>query len=215
VKDPAPHSTANPKVDAYLAAAEPFAQPVLEHLRVLIHKACPQVEETIKWSRPFFLHHSVILCNISAFRQHCSFGFWGAEMTALLNKANALREGGMGSLGRIVRVQDLPPDKQMLEWIRQAAAFIDSGEHISPIAARRTVVKPPKPAPEPPANFTTALKKDKKATAAFAAFSPSAQREYIEWIAEARRPETQQRRIATALEWIVLGKPRNWKYQTG
>jgi uncharacterized protein YdeI (YjbR/CyaY-like superfamily) len=215
VKKPTSASTQNPRVDAYLAKAEPFAQPILEHLRALIHNASPQVEETIKWSRPFFLHRGVLLCNISAFKQHCSFGFWGAEMAAALQKEDALREEGMGSLGRIVRVQDLPADKQMLEWIRQAVTFIDSGEHTSPIAARRTVAKPPKAAPETPAIFTAALKKDKKAAAAFAAFSPSAQREYVEWIAEAKRPETQQRRIATALVWIAEGKQRNWKYQAG
>jgi uncharacterized protein YdeI (YjbR/CyaY-like superfamily) len=103
----------------------------------------------------------------------------------------------------------------MLEWIRQAAAFVDSGEHTSPIAARRTVAKPPQPAPELPTDFVAGLKKDKKTAIAFAAFSPSAQREYVEWITEAKRPETQQRRIATALEWIAEGKQRNWKYQAG
>jgi uncharacterized protein YdeI (YjbR/CyaY-like superfamily) len=119
----------------------------------------------------------------------------------------------MGSLGRIVRLQDLPPDKLMLEWIRQAAAFVESGEYTSPIAARRKVVKAPKPPVGIPTEFTAALKKDKKAATVFAAFSPSCKREYIEWIADAKRPETQQRRIATAVEWIAEGKQRNWKYQ--
>jgi len=203
----------NPKVDAYINKAKPFAQPILEHLRELVHKGCPKVEETIKWSRPFFEYKGAILGNMSAFNEHCTFGFWGQEIGAVLREANVLREEGMGSLGRITSVKELPPDKQMLGWIRQATAFIDSGNYTSPIAARHKVVKAPKAAPETPTEFATALKKDKKASAAFAAFSPSCKREYIEWIAEAKRPETRDKRIATALEWIAEGKQRNWKYQ--
>ena len=152
----------NPKVDAYINKAKPFAQPIMEHLRELVHKGCPNVEETIKWSRPFFEYKGAILGNMSAFKEHCSFGFWGVEIGAVLREANVLREEGMGSLGRITTVKDLPPDKQMLAWIRQATAFIDSGNYTSPIAARNKVVKAPKSAPETPTEFATALKKDKK-----------------------------------------------------
>ncbi len=203
----------NPKVDAYINKAKPFAQPVLEHLRELVHKGCPAVEETIKWSRPFFEYKGAILGNMSAFKEHCSFGFWGEEIGAVLREAKALRDGGMGSIGRITSVKDLPSDKQMLAWIRQAAAFVDSGNYTSPIAARNKVVKAPKANIESPAEFAGALKKDKKAAAVFAAFSPSCKREYVEWIADAKRPETRDKRIATAIEWIAEGKQRTWKYQ--
>jgi len=203
----------NPRVDAYINQAKPFAQPVLEHLRELVHKGCPGVEETIKWSRPFFEYKGAILGNMSAFKEHCSFGFWGEEIGAVLREAKALRPDAMGSLGRISSLDDLPPDKHILGWIRQAAGFVDSGNYTSPIAARNKVVKAPKAVPEAPNQFATALKKDKKAAAVFAAFSPSCKREYLEWIAEAKRPETRDKRIATAIEWIAEGKQRNWKYQ--
>jgi uncharacterized protein YdeI (YjbR/CyaY-like superfamily) len=202
----------NPKVDAYCAKAQPFAQPILAHLRDLIHKACPDVEETIKWSRPFFQYRGAILCNMSAFKEHCSFGFWGEEIGAVLREAAVLKNGGMGSLGRITSVADLPSDKQMLGWIRQAAAFVDSGQYTSPIVARHKVVKP-KPSLDTPAEFKAALQRNKKAAAVFAAFSPTCKREYVEWIAEAKRQETRDKRIATAVEWIAEGKQRNWKYQ--
>jgi uncharacterized protein YdeI (YjbR/CyaY-like superfamily) len=202
----------NPKVDAYCAKAQPFAQPMLAHLRELIHKACPDVEETIKWSRPFFQYRGAILCNMSAFKEHCSFGFWGEEIGAVLREATVLKNGGMGSLGRTTSVADLPSDKQMLGWIRQAAAFVDSGQYTSPIVARHKVVKP-KPSLDTPAEFKAALQRNKKAAAVFAAFSPTCKREYVEWIAEAKRQETRDKRIATAVEWIAEGKQRNWKYQ--
>jgi uncharacterized protein YdeI (YjbR/CyaY-like superfamily) len=203
----------NPKVDAYVAKAQPFAQPIMEHLRHLVHKACPGIEETIKWSRPFFEYHGAILCNMSSFKEHCSFAFWGEEMSAVLREAKVLREDGMGSLGRITSLKDLPSDKQMLGWLRQAAEFVDTGQYTSPIAARRRVVKAPKPVLDEPLEFTAALRRNKKAAAVFAAFSPSCKREYLEWIAEAKRAETKDKRIATAVEWIAEGKQRNWKYQ--
>ena len=208
-----PKSSLNPKVDTYIANAPTFAQPILNHLRDLIHKGCPDAAEEMKWSRPFFLHNGEILCNISAFNAHCSFGFWGAEIGKVLTSDGVVQEGGMGSLGRITTVKDLPPSKQLLGYIRQAATLIDNGQGENRIVAARRVVKAPKPTPEAPAEFTAALKKSKAATTAYAAFSPSCKREYIEWIAEAKRPETRDRRITQAIAQIAEGKQRNWKYQ--
>lgn len=204
---------ANPKVDVYIAKSADFAQPILQHLRGLVHRACPDVVEEMKWSRPFFLHGGVILCNISAFKAHCSFGFWGAEIGNVLAGDGVVQEGGMGSLGKITSMKDLPLEKKLLGYIRQAAQLIDAGQGDNRVVVARRVVKAPKPPVEVPAEFTAALRRDRKAAAAYAAFSPSCQREYAEWITEAKRPETRQRRIAQAVEWIGEGKQRNWKYQ--
>ena len=203
----------DPRIDAYINKAKPFAQPILHHLRELVHKACPKVEETIKWSRPFFEYKGAILGNMSAFKEHCSFGFWGEEIGAVLREANVVQDGGMGSLGGITAVKDLPSNKEMLAFLKQATAFIDNGTYTSPIAARNKVVKVPKPQLETPAEFSQALKANKKAAAVFAAFSPSCKREYIEWITEAKRPETRDKRIAQSIEQIAENKQRNWKYQ--
>ena len=203
----------DPRVNLYIAKARPFAQPILEHLRELVHKACPSVVETIKWSRPFFEYKGVILGNMSAFKEHCSFGFWGEEISAVLRDAKVLQPDAMGSLGKLTSVADLPARKQMLDLLCQATAFIDKGEYTSPIAARHKVVKAPAATAEAPLEFTRALKANKKAAAVFAAFSPSCKKEYVEWIADAKRPETRDKRIATAIEWISEGKQRNWKYQ--
>jgi uncharacterized protein YdeI (YjbR/CyaY-like superfamily) len=208
-----PTSSFDRRVDAYIAKSRPFAQPILFEIRELVHKACPGVVETVKWSRPFFEYKGVILGNMSAFNEHCSFGFWGEEISAVLREKSVLQPGAMGSLGRLTTVKDLPAKKEMLGLIRQAVAFIDKGEYTSPIAARHKVVKAPAPPVETPAEFTKALKANKKAAAVFAAFSPSCKKEYVEWIAEAKRAETREKRVATAIEWISEGKQRNWKYQ--
>jgi uncharacterized protein YdeI (YjbR/CyaY-like superfamily) len=204
----------NPKVDAYVAKAQPFAQPILGHLRELVHRGCPGVEEEMKWSRPFFVYRGAILGNMSAFKEHCSFGFWGEEIGAMLRETNVLQADGMGSLGKIASLDDLPGDKRMLGWIKQAAEFVESGTHTGPIAARHQVVKAPKVQVPMPEEFAAALFQDKRAATVFAGFSPSCRREYIEWVAEAKRAETRERRIATAVAWIGEGKQRNWKYES-
>lgn len=194
----------NPKVDAYIAKAQPFARPILEHLRELMHKGCPQVEESIKWSQPFFEYKGAILGNMAGFKEHCHFGFWDKGL------AEDVRNSGDGPLKRVASLKELPPDKQMLAWIRETASNVDRGEYRSPIAER---ARKAKPEAKVPAELTAALKKNRKAASAFAAFSPSCRREYAEWIAEAKREETRAKRVATAVEWIAEGKQRNWKYQ--
>jgi uncharacterized protein YdeI (YjbR/CyaY-like superfamily) len=195
----------NPKVDAYIAKAKPFARPILEHLRALMHRACPDVEESIKWSQPFFSYKGTILANMAGFQSYCHLGFWDKSM------AEEVRNRGNGPLRRIASLKELPADKQLLAWMRQAAANVDSGDYRSPIAGR---VRRVKPEAQVPADLKTALKMNKRAAEVFEAFSPSCRREYVEWITEAKREETRRKRIATAVEWMAEGKQRNWKYQS-
>lgn len=198
----------NPKVDAYIEKAAPFAQPVLSHLRGLFHKACSEAAEEIKWSMPFFVYRGQLMGNIAAFKQHCSLGFFGPAMAAALKKDGLKSEDGMGSLGRITSLKDLPSDKKLMDYIGQAAAFIDDGGKVM-----SRPKKAPKAAPEVPADLAAALKRNKAAAKVFAKFSPRCKREYVDWIAEAKRAETKEKRVAQAVEWIAEGKQRNWKYQ--
>lgn len=200
----------NPKVDAYIAKAQPFAQPILSHVRELAHKACPDVEEEMKWSMPFFTLQDVILGHMAAFKQHCSVGFWGPEMKAILNEDGVLSEAGMGVLGKIASLKDLPPDKKLLTYYQQAAGFVATGQRTKSLVRPAKSKKPPL---ETPKELAAALKKNKAAAKVYTSFSPSCQREYNEWISEAKRPETRDKRVATAIEWIAEGKQRNWKYQ--
>jgi uncharacterized protein YdeI (YjbR/CyaY-like superfamily) len=201
------------RVDAYIAKAQPFAEPILTHIRESMHKASPDIEETIKWGMPFFTLHGVIVGNMAAFKQHCSLGIWGPEMAAML-KADGLDASGeaMGSLGRITSLKDLPAEKKLLGYFKQAAALVASGERKTSLPARKRA-KESKAAPVVPEELTAALRKNKKAAAVFAAFSPSCKREYTDWIAEAKREETKAKRVAQAVEWMAEGKQRNWKYQ--
>jgi hypothetical protein len=202
-----PPSKRDRRVDAYISNAPDFAKPILSHLRDLVRAACPEVEETMKWSRPHFLHHG-LLCGMSAFKQHCAFGFWLGETVLGATRKTPSEQDGMGHFGRITSLADLPGDKELLALIRKAAA-------LNEIGAKRRVA--PRPAGDRtlivPDYITAALRKNKKALAAFAVFSYSHKKEYVEWITEAKREETRQKRIETMLGWLAEGKSRNWKYE--
>ncbi len=199
----------DPRVDAYIAKSAEFARPILEHLRKLIHKACPGVVETIKWSMPFFEYKGEMLCNMSGFKQHCALGFWKASL--LKDPEGVLHvkdKNSMGHMDRITSLKDLPADKILVALIKEAATLNEQGVK-KPAPAKKS----PKQELPVPAALAAALKKNKKAGEVFAAFPPSHRREYIEWIAEAKTDETRDKRVATTLEWLIEGKSRNWKYQ--
>jgi uncharacterized protein YdhG (YjbR/CyaY superfamily) len=122
-----PEQLFDPRVDAYIEKAAPFAQPVLTHLRKLMHQACPHAAESIKWGMPFFLEQGIIIASMASFKQHCAFGFWGPEMKRVLAKDGLKASYGMGSLGRITGLQALPPDRVLLAYMSQAADFVESG----------------------------------------------------------------------------------------
>lgn len=193
------------RIDAYIANAAPFARPLLDRLREQVLAASPEIEETLKWSAPSFTYRGKILCSMAAFKQHASFGFW---QHARVMGVDVQREG-MGSFGKMTGPADLPSKRVLAPLLRKAMALIDAGE--SGRGGRKTTT--PKSPPEMPADLAAALRKNAAACRSFEAFSPSHRREYIEWILEAKRDETRQKRLAQTLEWLSEGKTRHWKYQ--
>jgi hypothetical protein len=193
------------RVDAYIRKAATFAQPILGHLRALVHKGCPQVQETIKWGVPHF-DYKGIFCSMAAFRHHVAFGFWKGQLLSRQGLPKTT-EKAMGQFGRLATLDDLPDDKKMLGLVRAAAKLNDDGVKISR-AAR--AVKPPV---KVPGYFAEALRANEKARAAFEKFPPSHKREYVQWVTEAKTEATRTRRLTTALEWMAKGKSRNWRYE--
>lgn len=197
----------DPRIDLYISKSAEFAKPILMHLRELVHVACQDVEETIKWSFASFDYKGP-MCSMAAFKQHCAFGFWKASLMKdkTLTK-NAESESAMGHYGKITSLKDLPSDKKIIAHIKEAMKLNDEGVKLPP----KKVAKDKKEIVIPD-YFLKELKKNKKALTTFQAFSPSHKREYIEWITEAKSDETKYRRIETAIEWMSEGKSRNWKY---
>ena len=195
--------TIDPRVDEYIAKSAEFAQPILIHLREVIHAACPEVKETIKWSMPNFDYHG-IMCNMAAFKQHCAFGFWKAEL--LLADEDDKGKEAMGQFGRITSVKDLPSKTVLTAYVKKAMKLNEAGVKVAkPKAAPRELVVPD--------YFIAALEANPAAYEVFNNFSTSAKREYCEWLTEAKTEATRDKRMAQAVEWIAEGKKRNWKYE--
>jgi uncharacterized protein YdeI (YjbR/CyaY-like superfamily) len=190
----------DPRVDDYIKKAQPFARPILTHLRKLVHKASPEVEETIKWRMPFFDHRGPI-CMMAAFKQHAIFGFWKGKL--LFGKED---EGAMGHFGRLTSMKDLPGDKQLLGYVKKAAQLNERG-----VQKKRTS-RGKKQTLSVPADLKAALAKNAKAKKTFENFSYSHKKEYVQWITDAKRDETRQKRLKTAIQWLSQGKPQNWRY---
>lgn len=194
----------DPRVDAYIARAAPFARPLLEHWRATVHAACPDVEEAIKWSMPFFLHGGRILAQMAAFKQHCAFGIHAGEAA----RDDARNDEAMGNFGRVACLADLPPQRELTRLLKAGVQAIDQGERNPRI--RKTE---PKAALPTPPDLAAALAANPTAQRQFEAFPPSHRREYIEWIEGAKRPETRAKRLATTVAQSAEGKSQNWKYQ--
>jgi uncharacterized protein YdeI (YjbR/CyaY-like superfamily) len=194
--------TTDPRVDAYIDKSKDFAKPVLTHLRKLIHQGCPDVTETIKWSMPTF-EYKGILCELAAFNEHCTFGFW---KQSLMENADFPAKTAMGSFGRITSLKDLPDDKTIKKLIAEAVRLNDEG-----IKIKRTGSKHKKLVV--PDALLEALAKNTAAAETFNNFSYSKKKDYAEWIGEAKTDATRQKRLGTTIQWLAEGKPLNWKYE--
>jgi uncharacterized protein YdeI (YjbR/CyaY-like superfamily) len=192
------------RIDAYIAKSAEFARPILTHLREVLHSACPEVEETMKWSFPHFMYKGM-LCSMAAFKEHCAFGFWKGAL--VVEKESGKSVEGAGQFGRITELSSLPSKKILFGYIKAAMKLNEDG-----------VKNPARPKPKMPRevvvpdDLASALQGNKQARATFENFSPSHQREYVAWITEAKTEATRTKRLQTAVEWMAEGKARNWKY---
>jgi hypothetical protein len=195
----------NKRFDDYIEKSAGFAQPILRYLREVVHEACPEVEEEMKWSFPNFMYKG-IFCSMAAFKEHCSFGFWKASLIFESGQPNA--KDGMGHFGRITSIKDLPPKRVLSAYIKEAKRLNEEGiakQKPKPSKEKKALVVPP--------YFLAAVKKNKKSLATFERFPYSHKKEYVEWVTEAKTEETRNRRLATTVEWLAEGKSRNWKYE--
>ncbi|NNC59604.1 MAG: hypothetical protein HKO05_06380 [Erythrobacter sp.] len=184
------------RVDAYIDEAQPFARPILRHVRKLVHRALADVEEAIKWGMPYFVVNGKNAVGMAAFKQH-----------AAVTLCSDISAGeGMGNFGKITSLDDLPADDELIAMIQ------DSAE-----AAQGRVETPPKPSSKlaipMPDDFAASLAASPAAQSVFDGFTDAQRRDYLEWITSAKREETRVKRIATVTEWIGEGKKRNWKYE--
>jgi len=207
-----PMKNTDKRIDLYISKAAPFSQPILIHIRNLVHKACPDIEEKIKWGFPHFDYQGMCI-SMAAFKEHCAVSFWKAALMKdpqkLLTVSRA-EAHSMGHLGKIRSMADIPADTILLKYFKEAVRLNKEG--IALPSKKKPDIADRKELPVSPL-FMLALKKNKKSISAFDNFSYSCKKEYLEWINEAKTEETARKRIDTAIEWISEGKSRNWKYK--
>lgn len=191
----------DPRIDVYVDKAAPFAQPILIYLRALVHATVPEIDETIKWGMPHFVYKGKNLAGMAAFKAHCAFVLHGQ------GRQGGKNDDGMGAYGKIATMSDLPPERELAARILDGKAEIDN-----PVKKSKTKPVPKADIPMPD-DFAAELDRLQGARGQFDAMAPSHRREYLEWIVEAKRPDTRAKRIAQAGEWITEGKKRNWKYE--
>ncbi len=194
------------RIDVYIAKSADFAKPILTHLRALVHAACPEIEETWKWSFPHFNYKGTV-CSMAAFKQHCSFGFWKASLMRDAREILTAGSEAMGQLGQIKSLADLPADATLIAYIKEAVELNEKGVKLP--SRTNTGAKKELQIPE---YFVAALEGNAKASETFENFSYSNKKEYVEWLGEAKTEETRAKRLATAIEWMNEGKSRHWKY---
>lgn len=200
--------TKNKAIDTYIERSADFAKPILRYIRQLVHNTCPEVEEKIKWGFPHFDYRNGMMCSMAAFKQHCAFTFWKAAiMKDPILVRNARTEQAMGHLGRITSLKDLPKDRQLIAWIKEAMKLNEQGVKLPP-----KIVTKEKNELDIPPYFTKALSANKKALQTFDKFPYSHKKEYLVWITGAKTEETRNKRMARALELMAEGKSQNWKY---
>ncbi|MCF3651704.1 YdeI/OmpD-associated family protein [Synoicihabitans lomoniglobus] len=199
----------DPRIDTYIAHAQPFAQPILKHLRELVHQAVPEVVETIKWGAPAYTLKGKQVCLTASFKAHCALSFWAKAMEEVLAADGIGPQEGMGNLGKITDLTDLPARTKLIRYLQTAARLATAAP------AGRPTAKTRKPTLATPPELASALQQPSHAAAAhtWTAFTPAKRREYIEWITTAKQDATRARRLATTLQWLAEGKTRHWKYQ--
>lgn len=192
------------RVTAYIKKQQPFAHPILEYLREVVHEAVPDCEETLKWSAPAYMHHGIV-CITAGFKKHVAVVLWKGPL--ILDTKGRRADEAWGDYGRVTSIDDLPARSTLIKYLRKAAKLNEDDVKVpkraKPVKAREVEV---------PEELAKALRKNKKAREAFESFSPSHRREYAQWISEAKREQTRAKRLATTIEWLEQGKPRQWKY---
>jgi uncharacterized protein YdeI (YjbR/CyaY-like superfamily) len=194
----------DPRVDAYITKSADFAQPILKHLRKLVHKADPDIQEMVKWGMPTFVHDGIV-CGMAAFKQHCALGFWKGKL--ILDGKGRRVDDAMGSFGRITSLKDLPSDAKLLGYIKKAVKLNQEGVKVPAQAKRKATPL------RVPSDLSKALKASSKAAATFKALSTSHRNEYVEWVTGAKQQVTREKRLTTALKWLAEGKNYNWRYE--
>ena len=203
------------KTDRYIKDAPEYARPIMEKIRKAVHKGCPQAEEAIKWGCPYFMYKGKLFCGMAAFKKHVGFGFWNS---ADMDDPEGLFETGTGKKAsmcnaRFHSAKELPTQKVLVDYVKQSKKLTDA-EVAKSKAIKKKTVKKKVVVPKPPADLTKAFRSNKTAKTYFDSLAPSHRRDFLQWILDAKRETTKEKRIEETIKLLKAEKTLHWKYQS-
>ena len=162
--------------------------------------------EEIKWGSPAYTCEGKLVLSIGGFKNF--FTMWFHQGVFLSDPAHVLVNAGEGRTRglRQWRFTSLAEIKPALvkKYIKEAIANAKAGKEIRP--ERKAAI-------ETPEELATAFKKDKALKAAFNQLTPGRQREYLEYVGEAKTEATRLRRVEKVVPMILRGVGLNDRYK--
>ncbi|MEO9802317.1 MAG: YdeI/OmpD-associated family protein [Reichenbachiella sp.] len=200
---PTVNPDASKKIDAYLTTVSSEHRPVLELIRKTVNAVDDRIQEDWKWRAPCFSLEGLV-CWFVAFKSHVGLNFFkGALIEDIHNAFVESEDEDKGNRMIHFKSIDEVKVKVIQDYVKQAVLLNEQGIKID-FPKRKTL--------ETPDYLIEALNKNKKAKDVFESFTDAQRKDYIEWLVEAKREETRNKRMTQAIEWIAEGKTRNWKY---
>lgn len=206
-------TAAQKKIDKYIADAPEYARPIMEKLRKAVHKGCPQAEEAIKWGCPYFMYQGKLFCGMAAFKKHVGFGFWNSKD---MDDPEGLFESGTGKKASMCNahfhaVKELPTQKVLVDYVKQSKKLTDA--ELSKSKPAKKAAKKKVAVPKTPADLSSAFKTNKTAKSYFDSLAPSHRRDFLQWILDAKRDATREKRVNETVKLLKAKKTLHWKYQ--
>lgn len=190
--------------DDYFHEAKNNWKYILLRLREIIKST--GLEETFKWQGPVYTHNGKNVVGLYAFKSFTSIWFFqGVFLKDEQNKLVNAQEGVTKAL-RQWRISDESEidEKLIKSYIEEAIANQEKGLTIKPERKKKLIM---------PEQLNQALDNDTRAKKAFNNLTPAKQREYAEYIAEAKREETKQSRIEKIIPMILDKRGLNDRYK--
>lgn len=190
------------KIETYIAKHTKWTDE-LSLLRKILLEA--NLEESIKWGAPVYMFENKNIIGIGAFKNHCALWFFKG---AMLEDPKNLLFNAQKDKTKLLRQYRISTDSDInipyLKKLIQSAIHIEKSGVIIPKA-------PPKKVSIPDL-LLDKMDEDLELRTAFSQFTPSKQREFCEYIEQAKRMNTKISRLQKIILLIKSGKSLYQKY---
>jgi len=193
----------NKTVDEYIKKRKDWFTELIFLRKIILST---ELQETIKWGAPVYTINGKNVVGIAAFKSYVSLWFFqGALLKDKKKKLVNAQEGVTKALRHWKFNSKKEIDKKLVkEYLLEAIENQKKGKQIKPAAKKPLKI---------PKELNSAFTKNKKLKNCFGELTPYKQREYAEYISEAKREETKMTRLKKIIPMILEKKGLNDKYK--